>query len=357
MPGDFSIPVTVTRASLLGAAITADMPVIPLFQTVLDRLQDWEGGKTFERQIDLMLAVGNWIATNERDFKKRDKLSGGLCKKFAIQCGQDELRFNKIPTVAMFGDDSRNSHLENLHGVLQVHVHGQPAKLWYARNPPTRIEVSKKSIMDWMSILNRRRELAVILIDVQSTERGVKKKWDGSTKVLNHMIKVLKKANELALPVFEFWMGQNRNGYNISNLRTQGTGTILDLRKTLHKPNRRNEVYTLRKPSHNIFDGDVFMKKITGVGADGREENEGELFDNLLLNYPTPFDIFVVMGFSANHCVGASIFGGFDANRNYKEGLLDRGYNILTSRSLLASEDDNLQAFESWPYMGPCQAV
>jgi hypothetical protein len=331
----------------------------------LDALDDWEQHKSRLNCSNLQVAVSTWVDNNNNDFKKRDKLSNGLCKKLAIECGQDALRFKDIPTVAIFGDAARNNHLVGqLHQTI-ANPNPPPANIfWFRRDPPNRIEVSKKSITAWMSTLNNRgRNLAVILIDTQSVDRGVKVKWDGSKKVLNHMIEVLKKAEELALPVFEFWMSVNAINYNIFNLRTQDAGTILDLRKILHKRNRRNTVYTLRKPSGNIFVGDVFEKERGYVhpddGLPGKFELPGRPFEQILAGLPNPIDIFVVMGYDANNCVAASMFGGFKPapNNQFVKGILDRGYNVITSRSLLASTNEPLRADEGWPYMGPCRAV
>jgi hypothetical protein len=217
-----------------------------------------------------------------------------------------------------------------------------------------------------MSILhnNRNRNLAVILIDLMSMNNGVLEEWDGSKKVLNHMMEVLKKTEELGLPVFEFWKADNPRTYNIKKQIRDG-GTILDLRKILHKKNRRNTVYTLRKPSGNVFEGNVFEKQTTGYvhpdhGVPGTAELPGRPFEEILQDpgLPNPIHIFVVMGYDANLCVAASMFGAFDGTTHvFVKGILDRGYNVMTSRSILASDNRPLTAEEGWPYMGPCQAV
>jgi nicotinamidase-related amidase len=215
-----------------------------------------------------------------------------------------------------------------------------------------------------MSILNDKpRNLAVILIDLMSINNGVLEKWDGSKKVLNHMMEVLKKAEELGIPVFEFWKADNAGTYNIKKQRQDG-GTILDLRKILHKKNRRNTVYTLRKPSGNVFEGDVFTKRTDAgyvhpdEGVPGTAESAGQSFEQILAALPNPIHIFVVMGYDANMCVAASMFGAFHGTTHvFVKGILDRGYNVITSRSVLASGNQPLKAEEGWPYMGPCRAV
>ena len=365
MPGEFYFPITVTSAGIIPAATRPTKPAGARLQAVFNALAAWEDDKTRQNSMDLQTAVSLWVHNDNDDFKKRDKLSNGLCKKLAIQCGQDQLRFKKIPTVAIFGDVNRNNHLVGQLRQPIVNPNPPPPNIyWFHRDPPNRVEVSRKSITAWMSILkNRGRNLAVILIDTQSVDHGVNVRWDGSKKVLNHMIEVLKKAEELELPVFEFWKSENLNTYNIKKQIRDG-GTILDLRKILHKKKRRNRVYTLRKPSGNVFEGDVFEKR-TGAeyvhpddGVPGTAESAGQSFEQILAGL-NQIHVFVVMGFDANMCVAASMFGAFQGAvpRTFVKGILDRGYNVITSRSLLASANTPLKADEGWPYMGPCQAV
>jgi len=63
--------------------------------------------------------------------------------------------------------------------------------------------------------------------------------------------------------------------------------------------------------------------------------------------------IFVV-GYDANMCVAASIFGSGGVGPAYQRGFLDYGFNVITSRYILASGGLALRSQDGWPYMGPC---
>ena len=64
-------------------------------------------------------------------------------------------------------------------------------------------------------------------------------------------------------------------------------------------------------------------------------------------------DVFVT-GFDANMCVAATIFGTGIKGPGYTPGLLDHGFNLLTSRHVLASGGSALKGNDGWPYMGRC---
>jgi nicotinamidase-related amidase len=60
-----------------------------------------------------------------------------------------------------------------------------------------------------------------------------------------------------------------------------------------------------------------------------------------------------VTGFDANMCVAASIFGTGTVGEGYEPGFLDYGFDVITSRFVLASGGRPLRAQDGWPYMGP----
>ncbi len=63
--------------------------------------------------------------------------------------------------------------------------------------------------------------------------------------------------------------------------------------------------------------------------------------------------VFVV-GFDANMCVAVSIFGSGGVGPAYQPGLLDYGFNVITSRYILASGGRALRTQDGWPYMSSC---
>lgn len=298
-------------------------------KAVITALNGFHSGKTTPQanllEGVLMTAIVTWRTKQPNEFAKRDRISGGLCTKLAIEAGVGELRDNTIKSVRLIG--KRQDH---------------PT----ARQIPTAV-CNTVTVPDDMEALSREGTLGVILIDVQADGgTGIRVRWDGTTTVLENMCAVLDKANTLNVPIMEYWMAQN-DGPAL---------TIGDLsRKLRDRPN----VTTERKPTHNAFDETGLADWLTRTGITWA----------------------VVMGYNANQCVGATVFGalsrgGYEGGRrvvdkvtgaatyeggkfvqNYIPGLLDRGVNVLTSRGILASGDSPLSASEGWPYMGPCHKI
>jgi|GEM_PF-5836262 len=109
---------------------------------------------------------------------------------------------------------------------------------------------------------------------------------------------------------------------------------------------------TMPKPTHNSCDRTELVEAMKSTG----------------------FKYWVVFGFNANQCVAATIFGSKSSKtvkRRYRKfiekigkeevqemawcpGLLDRGFNIITSRLILASNSGSeLSSREGWPDLGP----
>jgi hypothetical protein len=64
-------------------------------------------------------------------------------------------------------------------------------------------------------------------------------------------------------------------------------------------------------------------------------------------------DYLVVMGWDANQCVAAAIFGVEPYTEAYVPGLLDYGWDVVSARNLLgANEDNELESKWGWPYIG-----
>jgi nicotinamidase-related amidase len=305
----FLKPVTVTAAGLEAETRRKQGALSVLgwrtsnLGTVLRKLAAFEATPNPRTEGELMAAVVTWKTKHPHEFANRDKLSGGMCTKLAIELGVDNLRDDTIRSVTFFGEnrpDAKARHVPVAHA--------------------SRIRVTER--MD--ELLGTGQRLGLVLIDVQAQHIGLENRYDGTTTVLENMQAVLARASVSKIPVMEFWMGHSDGP----------SKTIPEIRAML--PARRA---TRRKPTHNAFEG-------TDLDAWLKRER---------VKY------VVIMGYNANQCVGATVFGGMGRptaqGTPYIPGLLDRGYHVLTSRSILASGDAPLAASEGWPYIGPCQRI
>ncbi|HEY3823940.1 MAG TPA: isochorismatase family protein [Bryobacteraceae bacterium] len=284
-------------------------------KAVIIALNAFHAGKTGAGAVvlegGLMGAVATWRDKQPNEFANRDRISGGLCTKLAIEVGISELRKETIKSFQLIG--MRND---------------APT----TRQIP-RVVLGFLPVHEAMIGLSQHIRLGVILIDVQNREVAqVDQRWNGVATILDNMCDVLDKANEMDLPVMEFWMAERAE----ADLAKQGT-----LRELSQRLRNRANVTTEKKPTHNAFEG-------TGLAT--------WLERNRLVGGSC-----VVMGYNANQCVGATIFGGVGRptarGTPYIPGLLDRGVNVLSSRGILASGGFHLSASEGWPYIGLCSKI
>jgi nicotinamidase-related amidase len=314
MPGLFPVTVTSTtlstdtnRTGFMGTFgwKTSEMKAVI---TALDAFHRGKNGGSWATLQDrLVSAFHIWRDKQPNEFRNRDRISGGLCTKLAIE----------------IGFELRNENSQPFKSFLLV---GTPRASPTARQIPTVI-LSPYPVHERMGVLNHSDRLGVILIDVQNRQvANLDQRWNGATTILENMCLVLDEANRLRIPIMEFWMAMRHD----ADLAKQGT--IADLAGKLRE---RPNVTTEQKPTHNAFEATGLAAWIAG----------------------NQLDVCVVMGFNANQCVGATIFGGLGrpiagVGQPYIPGLLDRGVNVLSSRGILASGGEELKASEGWPYIG-----
>lgn len=312
----FLNPVTVTSVSLSQCTNRAGLMGVvghnsSQMKATLKALDAYHKCKSKFAEGNLQIALSSWRELSPKEFKNRDLVSGGMCRKLAIELGVAEFQDNTIPSVRLLGEARPK--------VATRHV------------PKT--EISKMNIVDRMVDIHQANQassgkLGLVLIDVQSTGHGVglNVKWDGVTTVMTNMIATLEKAVLLDLPIIEFWVGRE----------TVIPGTLPEIRRII---TQSNALTSSHKPAFNCFDGTKFAAWLT---------------DHKLTDV-------VVMGYDANTCVGSTIFGTNSVvtaeGVKYQPGILDLGLNVISSRGILASGTLPLLASEGWPYFGSCTKI
>lgn len=220
-----------------------------------------------------------------------------------------------------------------------------------------------------------KKGVAVVLIDMQATGDVGQNRLFGGKSILGHMKAVLKKASELEMVVYDIVIDlvgadevlkigdrkavqlQAQQEYQ----KAARVQTITPLRKLFGNARVRH----IPKPTHPTFAGTYFAKHL---------KNDG-------------IDTVVVMGYDANQCIKATVFGvpeeirwvdvegvdptakqlgewwtkhrpgqifvqaealqGLGARKqqqiDYVQGLLDHNVTVLTSRAVLASGGSGLE--------------
>ena len=200
----------------------------------------------------------------------------------------------------------------------------------YARGTCEKLGVTVEEYIDQ----NHPATLGVMVIDMQAADAGTKQIFLGRT-VLDHEESVLKLAAKYKLHVFDIVIdekhvnGGERSVFNHPNLRAAWQGA---------------QVHGITKPNHPSFVRTELASELDKAGVT-------EL---------------VVMGYAAGQCVRATIFGvpenrqtvpesehrtfveakkawGAYIENNqgvtpYVPGLLEREYDVITSRAILASD-------------------
>lgn len=273
----------------------------------------WQGPSrtTFN---DLKIVVTNWKAQKPSEFTNRDKLSDGVCTRL-----YEDTRL-----------EPRNR------GVRSVILHGE--KRVAADGFPT--PFVQQEDLDVVSLMTHAHAsgqgLGVIVVDLYGNDfrsQGMDRRYDGGQTVLENMRDVLDFARKERLTTINFTMASKQ--------------TVPEISQKLP-----NNTIHCEKASHNSF---------KGTDLDQLMQQSGCRY-------------WVVFGFNANQCVAATIFGSRDGKLlrvekkrrpedgmmmekpvfSWLPGVLDRGYNVITSRLILASHSGSpLQSSEGWPYLGP----
>lgn len=164
------------------------------------------------------------------------------------------------------------------------------------------------SILEYAAETNDR--VAVVVIDMESDNPACRQKYNGDT-VLKNQVRVLQIARIRGLPVFEVNIvskhGASSQGQTIHQLKSQ--------------IKHCKDVIPIKKPSHPTF----------------LDTNFAEMLADREL------DAAIVMGYDANQCVKATIFGStiMPGAPRAAPGILDF-CRVVTSRTILASSTAKL---------------
>lgn len=243
-------------------------------------------------------AITAWYKRDPKEFVTRDKKSKGLCAKLI-----DELH------LTVYKDNTlKYSTMELSCG-----------KINQEKRPEVKTKFVARSLEDYMqeTLANRSKGVAVILIDMQSLNSGLKI-YEGLS-VIQHQKSVLECAKEYGFWVYEVRIV--RDGIKHKPLTNGATNPILSSSLP-----QENKLVKIDKPYFSSFEDTSFDKELSSRNITDA----------------------IVMGYDANTCVANTIFGkpkSFEYTANgkidspYIKGLLERKINVITSRTILASDD------------------
>jgi hypothetical protein len=240
-----------------------------------------------------------WSTTSE--FRSVDSKSNGICKKLGVEMG----------AIRNIDRESRTTAF-----VLKGEERFDPKM----KKPP-RVNVTNKTVPAYM---RKRDKGGVVLIDAfgggdSETANGFHRKYGNQeSTVMDNIKMVLQMAKELQMPIFDVVMGTNATWKTLTD-------------------DFATKVVNIVKPKQPLFGGpDKYVQ------------------DTLLVMKEFELEYMVVMGWDANQCVAAAIFGVEPMEGNFVPGLVDYGWDVVTARNLLgANERDELESKWGWPHIGP----
>jgi hypothetical protein len=300
-------------------------------RAMLQKLDLYEksGGDGEADALALLKAAARlWRRNHPKEFANRDELSGGLCSKLLRELAiPPQLQESPEPNCMAYEIVCDRGPIDDMKPAK-----GKFTPLGGSVLDAIRDQASKDGI-----------RIGVLIIDVQTNDKrgaldeasrvgnGLHVKYD-SRSVLQNQADVVGLAAELKIPIF-----------NVTSAASDGSvRTVNEL--TSKFPKEDANVHSYRKTDNNVMgqldrSGEpVFLKTLKEqMGVDG---------DRYL----------VVMGFNANQCVQGSVFGN-SGKKDYKNvygedekgypkarGLLECGFTIITSRTILASSNAVLEA-------------
>jgi hypothetical protein len=300
----FELPITVdpdvfvarTRRTVNGMTYGWDSGRM---KTVIAALRAYKA--TGGSRKDLKDALYHWRTQKRTEFDNRDRVSGGLVTKLCVEAGFDEWRNPPSPAV-------------KLHGALRLN----PKEMVAAR-----VSLLPHSVADELvkAVADKQRVPAVIIIDLYGDDvgaQGLNNSYGSGKSVLQHITDVLHETE----PVLTYICCKNTTKV--------GQECTTHIRGAIASGHPKTVVST----TNSVLDG-------------------SDLAVRMKLKRVT--DCFVV-GFDANICVAATIFGFTKYVKEgtaYGRGLLDHGFNVITSRFVVGSGAKDLETSHGWPYMGP----
>ena len=249
-----------------------------------------------------------WKQQKPKEFEKYDSASDGAVRKLSVQAGLDD--FRPPPPTAV-----------RLAGNLQAH----PTRRTDA--VPTPLSTDLASLL--VDYVVRRRKVAVLVIDLYGDDfqqQGLNDRLTATPSTVADNIENLLSNTRAAMGNGQF---EHLPVYICcKNVTPQGAELVGQFRNAISSC----YVQIIRSTTSSVLIGTP-------------------LLGDLQANHIT--DVFVT-GFDANLCVATSIFGNGHVGAMYQAGLLDYGFNVLTSRLLVGSGGRALETSAGWPYMGRC---
>lgn len=253
-----------------------------------------------------ILMIGAWyVWSTTKEFRSVDTKTNGICKQLAVEMGAvpDVDRESRTTAFILYGE----------------HRHAPTAK------KPPRFRVTDMTVPAYMAKMSKESVPGgVMLIDAfgggtSPQVHGFNRHYGNQESMVMDNIKdVLETAKVLALPVFNVTMGSEVTWKELTDRYSK---TVIDI----------------VKPKQPLFLGekpylDATLKAIRDCNV----------------------TYLVVMGWDANQCVAAAIFGVEQLGKPYAPGLVDFGWDVVTSRNLLAANTaGQLESAWGWPFIGP----
>jgi hypothetical protein len=281
-------------------------------KAVLSALRECEVSNPTAGQIALMRkALITWKSADPKEFSNRTN-NGQVVERLFKELGLNPNQIEAVPEL--------NAYVISL-GASRANVGQRPAANFVRQ---------AGSVVDYMRGLDDNgQRAAVLLIDTQSTggKLDVKETTPtGFTTRYNHLTVAENQAE-----VLQFACAY---GFPVINITT-GNEPTLDL-LSREFPTVGNGLIEYCKLSNNACEGTDL--KGSHKSLDQVLQTEAWEAENRL----------VVMGFDANQCIKGTIFGSLPSSgRPYVKGLLDLGYTMITSRSILASSNRPLEG-DTW---------
>jgi nicotinamidase-related amidase len=278
-------------------------------KTMLEFENAKAAGRRVDDQTDNIQArmVGAWYLWSvKKEFTSVNSKSNNICKVLAVEMGAipDIDRESLTSAFVLYGEDRCGG--------------GVPPK---SKKPP-RVEVTNLTVPAYM--LGRKKG-GVVLIDAfgggdsQQAHGFTRKYGNQESTVIDNIKDVLETAAGAGMPVFNVTMGSSTTWKELVDL---------------YPP----KVIDIIKPMQPLFrgDADYVAKTRAKFVAEGIE-------------------YLVVVGWDANQCVAAAIFGVEEhGGAGFCPGIVDHGWDVVTSRNLLAANTaGQLDSMWGWPHVGP----
>jgi nicotinamidase-related amidase len=312
------------------------------FKTVLKNLATCEKDYTNKGNLFLLLhSILDWKAKKNKEFEARDVKSNGLVRRLCVEVGIDDLRPPPAHTIKFVGNSRVVVESEStLYNPEKPHPNEQ---IGGGLATPVITRLDKR-----ISVLLQEMQSgiggkpALLIVDLYGDDlrgQGLEMVCEGK-KISDHIDELLQ-ASE-GIPVIICAKGST---YGFE--RDPKTGAQLPGGTYSAGHNKEN---ALIKRFREKIAGDIVHFAFSKTNCVLVESGIIQKLNELRVS-----DVFVI-GFNANMCVAATIFGsafGTDAGKKYYPGLLDFGFNVITSRYVVGSGSAPLKGDEGWPYMGP----